>query len=43
MHGLSAAAAVDFEATVFLGYFKDMPDHRVTGAKVLAFRVAQRV
>ena len=26
MHGLSATAAADFEATVFLEYFNDMPD-----------------
>src|SRR5208337_1410019 len=28
---LAAATATDFEATVFLDYFKDMPDHRQRG------------
>src|SRR5271167_3007572 len=28
---LAAATATDFEATVFLDYFKDMPDHRQPG------------
>src|SRR5208337_1022066 len=28
---LTAATAPDFQATVFLDYFKDMPDHRQPG------------
>src|SRR5580765_1619322 len=31
MDDLSARTAADFETTVFLGYFKDMPDHRQPG------------